>query len=168
MAWTAQPYTVKLEGAELVGYRAITICGTRDPVLISLLDEFLATVRENVTVKAASFGVGPDKYKLTIRTYGANGVMAGWEPVKQTRSHELGFVVEVVAETQEMASAVLSISRVQMLHVDFRGRLCKEGNMAFPYSPSDIETAPAYRFSVFHTVAIDDPCAPFPIEYETV
>ena len=55
-----------------------------------------------------------------------------------------------------------------MLHVDFPGRLCKEGNMAFPYSPSDIETAPAYRFSVFHTVAIDDPCAPFPIEYETI
>jgi hypothetical protein len=168
MKWTTQPYTVKLEGAELVGYRAITICGTRDPVLISLLDEFLAAVRENVTVKAAAFGVGPEKYKLTIRAYGANGVMAGWEPVQQTRAHELGFVVEVVAETQEMANAVLSISRVQMLHVDFRGRLCKEGNMAFPYSPSDIETAPAYRFSVFHTVAIDDPCAPFPIEYETV
>jgi hypothetical protein len=168
MTWKAQPYTVKLEGAELAGYRAITICGTRDPILISLLDEFLATVRENVAVKAAAFGVGPEKYKLTIRCYGADGVMAGWEPVKQTRSHELGFVVEVVAETQELANAVLSISRVQMLHVDFRGRLCKEGNMAFPYSPSDIETAPAYRFSVFHTVAIGDPCAPFPIEYETV
>ena len=33
---------------------------------------------------------------------------------------------------------------------------------------SDIETAPAYRFNVFHTVAINDPCAPFPIDYETI
>jgi hypothetical protein len=168
MRWTQQPYTVKLEGAELVGYRAITICGTRDPILVSIVDQFLASVRENIAYKAEAFGVAPDKYKLVIRTYGANGVMSGWEPVARTQSHELGFVVEVIAETQETANAVLAIARVQMLHVDFDGRLCKEGNMAFPYSPSDIETAPAYRFSVFHTVAIDDPCAPFPIEYETL
>ena len=168
LKWSQQPYTIKLEGAELVGYRAITICGTRDPMLIGIIDEFLASVRENVTVKAKGFGVSPDSYTLTIRTYGANGVMGDWEPVQRTASHELGFVVEVVAPTQELANAVLSIARVQMLHVDFTGRLCKEGNMAFPYSPSDIETAPAYRFSVFHTVAIDDPCAPFPIEYEDV
>jgi hypothetical protein len=168
MKWTQRPYTVKLEGAELVGYRAITICGTRDPGLVATIDDFLAAVRENVAVKAEDFGVSPDQYKLVIRTYGANGVMSAWEPVTHTQSHELGFIVEAVANSQEAANAVLSIARVQMLHVDFPGRLCKEGNMAFPYSPSDIETAPAYRFSVFHTVAIDDPCAPFPIEYEMV
>ena len=168
MTWTPQPYTVKLEGAELAGYRAITICGTRDPMLVGMIDEFLLSVRENVRVKAEAFGVMPDQYELVIRTYGVNGVMAGWEPVQHTRSHELGFVVEVIAPAQETANAVLAIARVQMLHVDFPGRLCKEGNMAFPYSPSDIETAPAYRFSVFHTVAIDDPCAPFPIEHESI
>jgi Acyclic terpene utilisation family protein AtuA len=168
MGWTAQPYTVKLEGAELVGYRAITICGTRDPVLIDTIDEFLASVRENVAAKAAAFGAAPEQYRLTIRIYGASGVMGDWEPVQRTAAHELGFVVEVVADTQELANAVLAIARVQMLHVDFPGRLCKEGNMAFPYSPSDIETAPAYRFSVFHTVEIADPCALFPIEYESV
>ena len=168
MKWTPQPYTVKLEGAELAGYRAITICGTRDPMLIAIIDDFLASVRENVAFKAEGFGVKPDQYTLTIRSYGVNGVMADWEPTQRTAAHEIGFVVEVVANTQEIANAVLSIARVQMLHVDFNGRLCKEGNMAFPYSPSDIETAPAYRFSVFHTVAIDDPCAPFPTEYETL
>ena len=168
MRWTQQPYTVKLEGAELIGYRAITICGTRDPLLIATLDDFLASVRENIATKAEAFGVKPSQYKLVIRSYGVNGVMADWEPVKRAATHEIGFIVEVIAETQEMANAVLAISRVQMLHVDFPGRLCKEGNMAFPYSPSDIETAPAYRFSVFHTVAIDDPLAPFPIDYESV
>jgi len=168
MAWTRQPYTIKLEGAELAGYRAITICGTRDPMLVGMIDEFLVSVRENVAVKAEAFGVTPDQYRLVIRTYGVNGVMAGWEPVTHSQAHELGFVVEVVAPSQETANAVLAIARVQMLHVDFPGRLCKEDNMAFPYSPSDIETAPAYRFSVFHTVAIEDACAPFPIDYETI
>jgi acyclic terpene utilization AtuA family protein len=168
VTWKAQPYTVKLEGAELAGYRAITICGTRDPLLVATIDDFLVSVRENVAVKAEAFGVTPDQYRLVIRTYGVDGVMAGWEPIRHSHAHELGFVVEIVAASQETANAVLAIARVQMLHVDFPGRLCKEGNMAFPYSPSDIETAPAYRFSVFHTVAIDDPCAPFPIEYEAI
>ena len=117
--WTSQPYTVKLEGAELAGYRAITICGTRDPLLISMLDEFLSSVRENVTVKAQAFGVPREGYSLTIHTYGANGVMSDWEPVHRSNVHELGFAVEVVAPTQETANAVLAIARVQMLHVDF-------------------------------------------------
>ena len=34
MTWTpAERYTVKLEGVEMAGYRAIAICGTRDPIL---------------------------------------------------------------------------------------------------------------------------------------
>src|SRR5580704_3029408 len=43
MRWRpADTYTVKLEGVERAGFRAITICGTRDPLLISGLDAFLA------------------------------------------------------------------------------------------------------------------------------
>jgi hypothetical protein len=169
MTWTpARPYTVKLEGAELIGYRTITICGTRDPLLISQFDSYLESVRQNVADKAKAFGVAPDEYHLIYRIYGKDGVMGEWEPVKQTLSHELGILVEVVAKTQEIANAVLAIARVNTLHVDFPGRLCKEGNMAFPYSPSDIEAPPAYRFSVFHLVEVDDPCAMFPIEHEMV
>ena len=105
-------------------------------------------------MKAAAFGVTPEQYRLVIRTYGKNGVMAGWETETKIRTHELGFVVEVVGRTQEIANAVLAIARTSMLHVDFPGRLCKEGNMAFPFRRSDIETGPPYRFCVFHTVAL--------------
>ena len=55
-----------------------------------------------------------------------------------------------------------------MLHTDFPGRLCREGNMAFPFSPSDIEVGAMYRFSIFHTVAPENPLAMFPIEHERV
>ena len=55
-AGSQQPYTVKLEGAELAGYRAITICGTRDPMLVGRFDAFLEPVRENVADKAGGFG----------------------------------------------------------------------------------------------------------------
>jgi hypothetical protein len=168
MEWQPKPYTVKLEGAELAGYRAITICGTRDPGLLGQWDSYLASVRENIVAKARAFGVEPDQYKLVFRVYGRDGVMGDWEPVRESRSHELGILVEVVGSTQEIANAVLSIARVNTLHVDFPGRLCKEGNMAFPFSPSDIEAGPCYRFSVFHVVKDVDPLSMFPIEYEMV
>ncbi len=169
MRWVpAAQYTVKLEGVERDGYRAITICGTRDPVLIGQIDDYLATHRAKVAAKAASFGVPPSEYRMSVRVYGKDGVMAGWEPTPAVTGHELGFIIEVVAATQDVANAVLAMARTSLLHADFPGRLCKEGNMAFPFSPSDIELGPLYRFSVFHTLALEDPCAIFPIEYESV
>jgi hypothetical protein len=169
MRWEPAPvYTVKLEGVELAGYRAITICGTRDQLLIGRLDNFLETVRGYVTEKAAAFGASPDRYKLTFRVYGRDGVMGVREPVKEIASHELGFVVEVVADTQEIANAVLGIARTNLLHTDYPGRLSREGNMAFPFSPSDIEVGPMYRFSVYHVAELDDPRELFRTEYETL
>ena len=168
MQWKPMPYTVKLEGAEFVGYRAITVCGTRDPLLILTLDSFLESVRKAVEDKASALDVAPDKYQLIFRIYGHDGVMGAREAIKEIRSHELGILAEVVAATQEVASAVLALARVSLLHVDFPGRLCREGNMAFPFSPSDIIPEPSYRFSIFHVVTPKDPYEMFPIEYETV
>ena len=169
MVWKPDDvYTVKLEGAEFAGYRAITFCGTRDPGLISQFDSFLESVRENVAYKAEAFGVSADSYTLTFRVYGKNAVMSSREPVLSTQSHELGILVEVVALDQEAANAVLAIARTNILHVDFPNRMCKEGNMAFPFSPSDIACGAVYRFSIFHVVELENPLSPFDIEYENV
>jgi hypothetical protein len=169
MHWTpAERYTVKLEGVELAGYRSICVCGTRDPLLIARLDSFLEDVRGEVAKKAAAFGATPDNYTLTIRSYGRDGVMGAREPVREIAGHELGFVIEVIGESQEIATAVLGVARANMLHTDFPGRLCREGNMAFPFSPSDIEVGPVYRFSIYHVIEQEDPCALFPIDYEDV
>ena len=110
----------------------------------------------------------PDQYRLVFRIYGKDGVMGAGEPVKDAHAHELGIVVEALADTQEIANAVLAFARVSLLHTDFPGRLCSEGNMAFPFSPSDVELQPLYRFSIFHTVELADPLSIFPIEYETM
>ena len=170
MTWNpADRYTVKLEGVELAGYRAICVCGTRDPLLIGRVDHFLDSVRAEVAAKVAAFGVNADQYQLGIRVYGRDGVMGAREPVRDAQPHELGFVIEAVArDSQEIASAVLGVARANMLHTDFPGRLCREGNMAFPFSPSDIEVGPMYRFSVFHVAELDDPTEMFPIEYEMI
>ena len=168
MRWRTRPYDVKLEGAELVGHRAIAICGTRDPILISQIDAYLQTARDDITSRASAFGVSPQRYHLVFHVYGKDGVMGAAEPVRKIASHELGIVVEVVARSQEEANAVLAIARVVIAKVDFEGRLCKSGNVAYPFSPADSEAGQVFRFSLFHVVRTDDPYSMFPIEYEQV
>ena len=169
MRWEpAEAYTVKIEAAEKLGHRALAICGTRDPVLIGQLDHFLGLVRELVRGKAQDLDIAPEEYRLTIHTYGKDGVMAGREPVREIRGHELGFVLDVVGQSEEVAQAVVALTRTSMLHSDFPGRLCKEGNMAIPFSPSDLSAGEVFRFSMSHVVLPDDPYEMFPIEHERV
>jgi len=168
MKWIPQSYTIKLEGVEAIGYSAITFAGTRDPGLISQLDSFIENVEAASHVKIAALGIARDDYQIVFRLYGSNGVMAKMEPKRDALSHEIGILAEVVAKTQEIANAALSLTRVTLLHSDFPGRLCREGNMAFPFSPSDIERGVTYQFCLNHVIEIADPLALFPIEYEEV
>jgi hypothetical protein len=168
MKWQPRPYTVKLEAVEKAGYSTFTFAGTRDPGLIGQLDSFIASVAAASHVKIAALGIASGRYRIVFRLYGKNGVMGEWEPAKDRVSHEIGIVAEVVADTQEVASAALALVRVTLLHSDFPGRLCREGNMAFPFSPSDIERGAVYQFSMNHVIEADDPTAMFPIDYEDV
>ena len=171
MTWTpAETYTVKLEGVERAGYRAIAICGTRDPVLIGQIDDFLVTrARARCAPRRPPSACRPTEYQLVIRIYGRDGVMAGWEPVREIRVARARLRGRGGRRRRRTSPTRCWRWRApRMLHTDFPGRLCKEGNMAFPFSPSDIELGPVFRFSIFHVVAPDDPYEMFPIEYETV
>ncbi|MDP9157747.1 MAG: DUF1446 domain-containing protein [Pseudomonadota bacterium] len=170
MRWRPAPYTVKLEGVEARGFRVITLCATRDPVLQSQLDSYLARSRQIIDEKATAFGAPSDTYELNFRVYGQNGVMGDREPLppNERHSHETAIVVEVVAAERETAKAVLAIARTTVLHSEFPGRLCKEGNMAIPFSPSDLDLGQVYRFSICHLLQPDHALSLFPIQYEDI
>ncbi|WP_254452541.1 acyclic terpene utilization AtuA family protein [Roseicella sp. DB1501] len=169
MRWhPAGTYTVKLEAAERLGHRAVSFAGTRDPGLIGQLPGFLDRVRSLVAEKARDLEIGPEAYRLTIHRYGLDGVMGAREPLRGAPGHEIGFLIDVVGEDAEIAAAVIALARTSMLHCDFPGRLCKEGNMAIPFSPSDLMAGEVYRFSMAHVMETADPCALFPIEHERV
>lgn len=168
MRWEPQPYSIKLEGARSVGFSTVTFAATRDPGLIGQFDTFVDFVRDSTRTKVSALGISPDDYQLVLRVYGRDGVMGSWEPTSGTVPVELAIVAEVVGKTQEIANAALSLARVTLLHSDFAGRMCREGNMAFPFSPSDIERGEVYEFMLQHLVMPDDPYEMFPIEYEDV
>ncbi len=163
----ADRYTVKLEAAVKVGYRTISIMGTRDPGLISQIEDYLKAVRDTVANKvndALKGKVTADDYFLNFHVYGHQAIMGAWEPVKKTASHELGIVIEVIAETQEIANTILALARTFTLHHHFPGRLCIAGNMAIAFSPSDIPMGPVYRFNMEHLMEVEDPAEMFTIE----
>ncbi|WP_232467805.1 acyclic terpene utilization AtuA family protein [Bordetella genomosp. 9] len=168
MRWLERPYTIKLEGARQAGYSAIAIAATRDPGLIGQLDSFMAFVRESTATKVRALGIAPEDYQLVLRLYGRDGVMGDWEPHPDDAPTEVAIIAEVVARSQDVANAALALARVTLLHSDFPGRMCREGNMAFPFSPSDIERGPIYEFMLHHVIEIDDPLRMFPIRYEQV
>ncbi|HKU93912.1 MAG TPA: acyclic terpene utilization AtuA family protein [Vineibacter sp.] len=151
----AQRYTIKLEGAAQAGFRTIAIAGVRDPILIAQLDAYIANVRTRVAERY------PDGYELHVHVYGRDGVMGSLEPHKATQSHELGLLFDVIAPDPETSAAVLALTRSVALHVTYPGRKGIAGNLAFPFSPSDIQTGAVYTFNIHHLVTIDDPCEPF-------
>jgi len=151
-------YFLKLEGASLLGYRTISIAGVRDPIMISQIDEIIERVKDRV---ADNFQDLKD-YQLHVHCYGKNGVMGELEP-HPAPGHELGLVIEAVAPTQEIADTICSFARSTMLHYGYPGRKATAGNLAFPYSPSDVSAGAVYKFSIYHLLQVDDPKSLFPV-----
>ena len=161
----SERYTVKLEGVAEAGYRTVFFAGVRDPDLIAGIDDFVAACHERVATEAASLDIAEDAYRLGIRVYGSNAIMGEREPVATRQAHELGILVDVVADDEEVSRAITAKARYALLHTDFPGRKCISGNLAIPFSPSDLSVGMTYRFNVWHTMEVDDPLAPFPIEF---
>ncbi|MCT4596969.1 MAG: DUF1446 domain-containing protein [Vallitalea sp.] len=156
-------YTIKLEGAKKVGYRTVSIAGTRDSIMISQIYEIIEEVKERVK---DNFKQSNYEYYLDFKVYGKNAVMGSLEPQNSITSHEIGIVIEAVANTQKIANTICSFARSTMLHYGYNGRISTAGNLAFPYSPSDFKAGEVFEFSLYHIVEVDNPYELFPIEYE--
>ncbi|MDI9391539.1 MAG: acyclic terpene utilization AtuA family protein, partial [Synergistota bacterium] len=129
-------YAVKLEGAKRVGFRSIFIAGVRDPILIEHIDDVLERVNEDV--KDYFKDISGDKYQMIYHLYGKNGVMGEYEPTKNAKPLELCVILEVAAITQELATAICSRARTELLHCPYEGRIATAGNIAIPFTPLEI------------------------------
>lgn len=138
--------SVKLEGAKVVGYRTVSIAGIRDSIMIGQIDEILEYAKKTTLQNFSSI----KDYTIDFKVYGKDGVMGDREPTKHTQSHELGLVIDIVAKTQEDANTICSFVRSTLLHYGYEGRISTAGNLAFPYSPSDIKAGAVYEFCIYH------------------
>ena len=157
-------YTVKLEGVKELGYRTVFLAGIRDPILVSTIDDFISACRLRVAKDVATLSIAETDYTLGIKIYGQNAIMGLNEPVTKSASHELAVLVDVIARTEEKSRAVCAKARYSLLHTDFPGRMCISGNLAIPFSPSDLGAGTVYEFNIWHTMECDDPMEPVRME----
>lgn len=158
-------YKIKLEGAMKIAYRTFVVAGVRDPMLIACITEVQAEVERIVRGQYAD--ISSNEYRINFINYGLNGVMGEIERQKAT-PFEIGVMFEVIASTQEMADAICSSVRSTFLHYGYKGRKSTAGNLAFPFSPSDVSFGPVYEFSVYHLMEVADGHQMFPIDYVEV
>lgn len=137
----AEEKTLKLEGVRCAGYRTICPATIYDPLTVKNFSKIVETV--NAFVKENTAKTLPaDSYTVNYKTSGGE-------------ESSLGVIIDVVGRTQQIADTVCALVRSRMLHCDYAGRKSTAGNLAFPFSPSDIHVGAVYEFSVFHLVKVD-------------
>ena len=137
----AEEKTLKLEGVKCSGYRTICPATVFDPETIAHIDEIIETVTEFIKDNT--------KNTLPENSYAINFKLSGG------KESSLGIIMDIVGKTQEIADMVCALARSRMLHCDYEGRKSSAGNLAFPFSPSDIHVGAVYEFSVFHLAKVD-------------
>lgn len=158
--------TLKLEGAVLNGYRAVTIAGTCDPMVIAHIDELEAGVRKAVASNLSTL-IGKDSYRLYFRRYGLDAATFT-RPEHPAPPHEIGLMIEAIAPTGELADTIVGLARSTALHQPFPDRKATAGNLAFPFSPSDLSGGPVYEFKLYHLMEVEDAEKMFPVNYITI
>ena len=94
--------------------------------------------------------------EIFFHIYGKNGIMGKMEPQKHPVSHELAILIEALGKTESEAATLCSITRSTLLHYGYENRISTAGNLAFPFSPSDINMGEMYEFSIYHLMPVEN------------
>jgi hypothetical protein len=164
------PYTIKLEGAKMIGYQSIVIGGVRDPVILGQLDDWITSMRQRIIERIDSI-FGEDmksKYHMNLRVYGRDGVMGPREPEPARIGHEVCLLLDFLADDQETAHTMAASGGHIALHhpvPEWHGLI---SGVAFPYAPHVIDRGPVYSFMINHVVEPATPMEPFRIDYRRI
>jgi hypothetical protein len=150
----ASKYTVKLEGARFVGYRAVTFFGVRDPMLMPHVDGWIEKTRINAERNLHLQGVEKEDYTVRFRIYGKNGVMGEDEPITDFQSHELGVLIDAIGTTQEIAMEAAARHKALAGHTRFPGQL-NHNNASEPFPFGALPMGAVYDWGVWHIVEMD-------------
>jgi hypothetical protein len=150
-------YKVKLEGAGVEGYRVYHLVGIRDPNAIMNLKTIMKNTKSKVQ-EIMSPAVENHDYQLYFHTYGLNGVMQEREPVKNTKSHELAIVIEVIARDIELATAVIKCAKFRFFYMNYPGQKNSSGGSVAlltdePLYPKN----KCYSWTIDHLLPLNDP-----------
>jgi Acyclic terpene utilisation family protein AtuA len=152
----ADELRVKIEGAKKIGERYMGFVGLRDPHIVANIDAAIEWCRNAVAQR-----FGKERYELYFHVFGKNGVLKEMEPVQESRSHELGVVVEGVSGSDALAEKITDFAVRMFFLARIPGVKGTAGTAAT--TKKTMKSSPGYMWNVNHTVPIDDPMELFPV-----
>lgn len=158
----ASPHNrVKLEGSSRVGERFVGLASVRDPYTIANIDTVIEWAREQARERFSIPGC-----ELHYNVFGRNGVMGDLEPIKKS-AHELCIVVQGVAPTAELAEELCLTGTRQLFYARLPNVKGSAGGVAFVIDEV-MKASPACRWSINHTLEVNDPLELFPLHTQSV
>jgi hypothetical protein len=121
--------------------------GARDPTLLEQFDPWVEAMRRDVDAAERFAG---REYRIGVRRYGD---MPGETSV--------GVVLDVVADTQELANELAYFAFIRLFVGPYHGRKTTAGNVEVPFMPLVMPTGPVYRFGAYHLLPLEDPAEVF-------
>jgi hypothetical protein len=152
----ARELRVKIEGAKKIGERYMGFVGLRDPHVVNNVDAAIEWCKSAVAKR-----FGSEQYELYFHVFGRNGVLKELEPVRETKAHELGVVVEGLAATDALAEKITDFAVRMFFLVRIPGVKGTAGAAAT--TKKTMKSSPGYMWNVNHTVPIDDAMELFPV-----
>jgi Acyclic terpene utilisation family protein AtuA len=157
----ADEYSVKLEGAELIGYRTMLVGGIRDPLILGQLGDWLEQIdayTKASILRTTGITLDDDRYRVRFQVYGRDAVMGHLEHAAFA-GHEVGVVCTTLAPSQAEATEMARLYRQPLLHApipDWKGSITA---FAYLHNPPWTELGPGYRFCLNHVLLLDEPHA---------
>jgi hypothetical protein len=161
--WVGGDYTVKLEGARLVGYQSTILVTLREPRYVENAEAWVARLSAFLTGEIEErMGLSPDDYALDFRLIGKSATLGRLETSRAVPP-EVGVMCIVTADSQERAAEIAKLSNPFLLHYPLTDEE-PQATFAFPFSPADWARGPMYEFALNHVMRLDDPMAAFRLE----
>lgn len=163
--WVPGRYTVKLEGARVVGYQAVGIAVIRDRRYVRNAREWAADVTARVSEKIRSrMRLAEGDFTVELRLIGMDATLGGLEN-RRDLPVEVGILGIVTCPTAEQAAEAAKVLNPYLLHHP----LTEDEPMptfAFPFSPAEMQRGALYEFCLNHVMELDDPMSAFRLDVE--
>jgi hypothetical protein len=165
--WHEAPYTLLLEGARREGFRAVSLLGVREPALLAQVRAWTEQA-EQAVAEAPRFAeaVADGRLRIATRIFGLDAVLGDLEPHTTVTGHEAGVLVDVVAETEELAKEAAYYAFIRLFIGPYPGRKTTAGNAAAPIMPVVVPVSDVFSFSIYHLLPLSDPVEPFTLTVE--
>ncbi|MEM7302831.1 MAG: acyclic terpene utilization AtuA family protein [Pseudomonadota bacterium] len=164
---TAQPYTVKLEGARLAGHQCMVLALVRDAHYVENAETWAQDIVEQCGAKVrARLGLPENEFSIEIRLIGKDAALGGLETAPHP-AHELGAMGIVTAQSEATAVEIAKMLNPYLLHHTLT-RNEEMPTFAFPFSPAEVNLGPKYEFCLNHVMELDDPMSAFELSVHEV